>query len=380
MPENEKQTPPDRGPPAGDQGPRRSGLEKALKWVGAITAILSLIFGLVKLAELVSDVGERQRQIAELHKVGKQQQSAADYEGAWASFEQALKAAEPGGQLAKLTGQLSDERRALREAQEDLAMEWLRNLSVPKGKTFSDVVDKLVAVVHRGAASASGARKADLLAHLGWADFLRWRDGNRRLNPERQYREALEIDPANPYAHAHLGHWMLWAGEKPQEARQHFSSALASGRAREYVRGIQLAAVRNRGSDGDREFLAVVNDMRKNGEKLGSRTRSDVYSIYSFACAMRHDASRLAGLLAAVPATEQLATFQALFYGANDEDFDAGRRQGRDACLATLMEAAGQQEEALRTWLAIRQNLPPGNGSRLGDRAQDAMKRLSTRR
>ena len=75
-----------------------------LKWVGGITAILSLLFGLQQTIQLVSNLRERQRHIAELYKVGKLQQSTADYKGAWASFEQALKTAEAGEQLPKLTG------------------------------------------------------------------------------------------------------------------------------------------------------------------------------------------------------------------------------------------------------------------------------------
>jgi hypothetical protein len=227
-------------------------LERSLKWVGGVTAVLSLIFGLRQITQIVSDVRERQRQVAELSKIGKLQQGAADYESAWGSFEQALKTAESGGQLAKLTGQLSAERRELRKAQEDLAMEWAENARPSRGQTFSDVVDKVVPVLNRGITSASGARKADLLAHFGWANFLRSRDGRQDLNPEQQYREALEIDPTNPYAHAHWGHWNLWRSEKKmEEARGHFSAAIAAGRARGYVRKIQFAAWKNLRGEGD---------------------------------------------------------------------------------------------------------------------------------
>jgi hypothetical protein len=345
-----------------------------MKWVGGITTILSLIFGLHQITQLLSEVRERQRHIAELHKAGKQQQGAADYEGAWASFEQALKTAEQGGQLAKLTGQLGKERLEQREAQEDLAMEWLENIRASQDQTFSDIADKLVPVLMRGFANSSGPRKADLLAHVGWANFLRWRESNFQFNPEQQYREALEIDSANPYAHAHWGHWRLWRRETLADAKRHFSAALASGRARDYVRKIQLAALKNFGEEGEGEFLAVVNDMRKNNEKIDSRTRSDVYSIYYFAF---NRGDRLQKLLAAVPATEQLATFRALFY---DMDFDESKRLSREAYLATLQEAAGQREEALRTWLALRSSLPANEAGSLVAGADAAIKRLSLRR
>lgn len=330
------------------------------------------------MTQIVSDVRERQRQVAELSKIAKLQQGAADYESAWASFEQAFKTAESGGQLAKLTGQLSEERRELRTAQEDLAMEWLENARPSGGQTFSTIVDKLVPVLNRGIADASGARKADLLAHFGWANFLRSRDGRQGLNPEQQYREALEIDPTNPYAHAHWGHWNLWRSEKKmEEARGHFSAAIAVGRARGYVRKIQLAAWKNLRGEGNGEFLKVVNDMRKNNETIELQNRSDLYSIYSFACAARYDADGFAKLTASVPATEQLATFRALFYG---EDFDESRRPGRDVCLATLLEAAGQKDEALQTWLTLRQKFPRKDTGSLSARVHEAITRLAPRR
>jgi len=380
MPKNQETTKGSERPSSeGDKAPRDK-LATLLKWIGAVTAILSLIFAIQRVTQLVSDLREQQRQIAELREVGKLQLSTSDYDGAWASLEQALKVAESGGMLDKLTGQLSEEAIELRLAQEDLAMEWLKHVRISDGQTFSSFVDKLAPVLNRGLANATGARKADILAHVGWAIFLRWRDGNLELDPEPQYRQAVEIDSTNPYAHAHFGHWILWRRKNPEDAKQHFAAALASGRSRDYVRSIQLAALKNFGSDGEGDFLVAVNDMRKNGEKIDAPTSRNLYTIYSFTCSNRYDADRFAKLLAAVPATEQLATFQALFYGARDEDFNQWSRPGRDACSATLLEAAGQREEALRIWQALRQKFPPKDGGSLAVRAQDAIKRLSPRR
>lgn len=347
-----------------------------LKWVGGVTAILSLVFALHQLTQLVSDVRERRRTTDELYKVGKVQQAAADYAVAWVSFDQGLKAAEPGGQLAKLTGQLDGAQRQLREAQEDLAMEWLENVSVStsRGETFSDVVAKLVPVLHRGIATSNGPRKADLLAHVGWADFLRWRDGRRELNPEPQYRQALEIDPGNPYAHAYWGHWKLWTRREASlvDAREHFRAALASGRVRAHVRKMQLAAIGNLGRDGDEELFRLVNDMRKSNETIDAGTSSRVYGIYSSACLPRNQ-DRLAQLFAVVPAAEHLATFRALFSGG---DFDTGKARERDACLAVLLETAGQRDEARRLWVTLSQGFSPADRE-WRDRADAAIKRLS---
>jgi hypothetical protein len=355
-----------------------------MKWIGAATAVLSLGFGLQQVIQLVSEVRERQRKSAELHSIAKLQQEAGDYQAAWTTYERALEAAEPGGQLAKLTGQLGEERRRLREAQEDLATAWVANLSVntSRGETFSGFMEKLDPVLNRGVANSTGVRKADLLAHAGWATFLKWRDGKRNLNPEQQYKQVLQIDLRNPYAHAYLAHWRLWTRREAamSEAKNHFAAALASGRARNRVRQLQLAAMRNLSSDGDAEFIAVVNDMRKNKEPIDPRTRSDLYSVYSFACSLRYDPEKFARFSEAAPIGEQLATFQELFFGPDATDAAEWRHSGHETCLAQMLELAGEPEKALPVWRALSQKFPAQRGNQYGDRAHQALQRLQSGR
>jgi hypothetical protein len=132
-------------------------LATVLKWVGATTALLSLVFGLRQLTLLISDARDRQRQVTELIAVAELQQEARDYGAAWKSL----------GKAADVRA--TDSR--IRTAQEDLAMAWLDDIRGDQGPApFSATVDMLVPVMSRGAVAAEGARKADLLAHLGWAD------------------------------------------------------------------------------------------------------------------------------------------------------------------------------------------------------------------
>ena len=361
----------------GDREPR------LLKWVGGITAVLSLVFAVQQAVQLVSDSRERQRQITELRSVGSLQRDSGDYRASWATFERAIETAEPSGQLAKLTGQLSDQRRQLREAQEDLAMTWLENLQVrsSEGETFSTVIEPLDPVLNRGIASSDGPRKADLLAHAGWATFLKWRDGQRRLDPDPQYVQALAIDATNPYANAYRAHWLLWTKreEAMPDARPLFTAALSSGRVTAHVRRIQLSALKNLGSDGEAEYVAAVNDMRLKGETIDPQTRSDLYAVYWFACGLREDADRLTQLSAQVPVPEQLAMFQTLYFGADKRGPTDNPRPGADACLAVLYEAAGQPEQALAVWTELAARFPLQSGNRIGDRAREASKRLRSK-
>jgi hypothetical protein len=130
----------------------------------------------------------------------------------------------------------------------------------------------------------------------------------------------------------------------------------------------------NLGEEGDEEFLRVVNEMRKNNEKIDASTGTQMYSIYWFAC---RNPARSAKVFAAVPITEQIATYRALFYG---EDFDEGKARQRDACLAALLEAAGQREEALQIWITLRRGFSAAWDREWRERADEAIKRLSSKR
>jgi hypothetical protein len=312
-----------------------------LKWVGGVTAVLSLVFAVQKFTQMITDTRERQRTTSELYRVGKMQESSADYAAAWSSFEQGLKTAEPGGQLAKLMGRLDEERRQLREAQEDLAMRWLENLRVnaSKGESFTDAVAPLTPVLTRGITASSGARKADLLAHLGWANFLRWRDGQRELTPDRHYQEALVADSLNPYAHAYLAHWSLWTRGQAAlpEANAHFAAALRSRRARAEVRSKQTAALINLSDAGETTLLRTVAEMVRGNELVDVSTRSRIYGIYWSSCprpgtTIPRNAERFEAIRAALPAAEHAAMVRTLF----GDGFDQWPVSERQACLAAL--------------------------------------------
>ena len=349
-------------------------LDTPLKLIGAVTALISLVLGANQVTKVFSEAGERRRHVEELQRVASQQQKNADFAAAWATLDQASTAADQGSYLTNLLGRLDENRLAVRTAQEDLAMAWLRDVRVPGGGKFSDVVDPLAAVVTRGVVSASGVRKADLLGHLGWAYFLKSRDGSTAGRPEEAYRDALAIDPANPFAHAHWGHWIMWRRGSVEEARRHFSAAVAAGRERPYVRRIQLAALRLYGSaETESALLRAVDEIRRNNEPIDPSPRRDVFYIYYSAFNSEESLQRVLGIL---PPAEHLATIRALFF---EPDFDHTRAPLRDAIVALLQEAAGSRDESLATWRAVRAELPRGGDSRVADRADAAIARLSGR-
>jgi tetratricopeptide (TPR) repeat protein len=300
-----------------------------------VTALLALLILLQQASSVFAEIRNRQRQVDELQAVADQQQRAGQFQQAWASLDQAAATAAKSSYLATLASRPEIERQAVRTAQENLAMAWLERASASGGARFSEAVDPLLPVVASGAANATGRRKADLLAHLGWAHFLKSRDGGADpIDPEALYRQALAVDPSNPYAHVHWGHWLAWQRRSIDEATAQFAAALASGRARPYVRSLQLAALQLASTGTSQAaYLAAVADMVRNQEPVPPAVRTVVYGLYSRVC---DDDARLARLLAAVPAATHIAVIRALFF---DVDFDSTREPQRDACLARLQAA-----------------------------------------
>ena len=215
-----------------------------LKWIGVVTALLSLLLLLNQASKVFAEIRDRQRQVGELQATADQQQRAGAFQEAWTSLERADSTAGQGSYLSRLARSPETEHLAIRTAQEDLAMAWLERAFAAGGSRFSDTVDPLLPTLTRGVDTAAGRRKADLLAHVGWAHFLKSRDGGAEpIDPEPFYHQAIEADPANPYAHSHWGHWLAWERRPLDEATAQFDAGLASGRARPYVRSLQLAAL-----------------------------------------------------------------------------------------------------------------------------------------
>lgn len=338
---------------------RRRLIPTALKWVGGFTAVLSLIFGLQQLAESVSALRQRNRQTKELLRTSQMQEAAHDYPAAWDSMAEA-------DRLTKGSGEV-------RMAQESLAMDWLENARLgPDQQRFSDIVGKVAPILDRAASTASSARKADLLAHLGWAEFLRSRDGVAALTPDHYYEEALKIDPQNAYARAMLGHWILWRGGKVADAREQFALALAGGSHRDYVRRMQLSGYENVHTDeADMELVRAVGDMLTKGEQVDPETRRALWAIYSLH--FGSEEARRQPLLAAMPPADQLATFSLLF---DVSDFDQSKFVSREFYRAILEEAAGRRTQALQTLLSVRPKLTRDSGMR--NEIEQSIKRWSS--
>lgn len=238
---------------------------------------------------------ENARKIKEFLDVGKLQQSRGEYAEAWESFSRAAA--------------LNEDDPEIRTAQEDLVMKWLDNFRINDGQTFSQVLAPITPILDRGLLTAESSRKADLQAHIGWAAFLRFKRGESTLLPEEEYRKALSLDPDNPYANAMLGHWILWTTKDVAAARQHFDAAIAAGRAEDYVRKLQFAALQNaQTAEADVEMIGVANEMRKKGQPVEPENKSGIWFVY-YLFLRDSEEYKTEKLLQVIPPEEHLATF-----------------------------------------------------------------------
>jgi tetratricopeptide (TPR) repeat protein len=305
---------------------------------------------------------ERRRAIAQLLSSEAVRLSAGDYASAWKTLEQAASIDAGSGKV--------------QHAQEDVAMQWLENIRVSGNHTFSEITEKLEPVLTRGATSAKSLqRQADLLSHLGWSYFLRRRDSPSGPAPESAYRDALQKDPSNPYAHAMWGHWILWNHQGFAKANEQFAAALASPRnVRPYVRGLQISALMNvHSSHYEEETIRVANAIRKEHGDLSPDRRSSILYIYTIRMVPLNGDTP--AFLNALPPVESLATFDWLA-----EKTDAGDSDGlRSYCRSRLLEAAGRTDEALASYRSLQAQFTPDRSGALLDATRQAIGRLTAK-
>lgn len=262
----------------------------------------------------------------------------------------------------------------VQQLQEDVAMEWILEARVEAGtETFGEAIRPAVAVIDASLAQAEGTRRADLLAHSGWAAFLMWRDGNRRLDPAEWYREALTIDPVNPYANAMLAHWQIFRGDDITGATRLFAAALQAKRAIDAVRTLQWAAYGNSSSPAaDVELVRLADSTRRAGVPITVGQAQRLWRPYYFAVPVSRTRERDV-LLDSLPADDHIATIDWAFtdYTAGDES----RRRTTRFYGALLHGKAGRQERAAAELRALQRELEPHPGP-LQDAVAAAIGRL----
>jgi tetratricopeptide (TPR) repeat protein len=344
----------------GKRPQRWSGL---LKTIGAVSAALSFLLVLNQVTGVLQDFRIHHKEFREAMKIGDQAQERQDYPAAFASFKHAV--------------ELDPIDRKAQDSETKAAMLWLENAETTQNQTFTDIVSQILPVLDRALANAKGQAAADILAHMGWADFLRYREGTREgPEIEQSLQRAITIDKNNPYAQVMSGFWVLWQGGSVDSADGHFAAALASGRERAYVRSLQIAALINScRKNVDVALLRVANEMRKNGEPLSHSRRAEVLEC-TIGARVR-DRDKLVTALSALPPAEMLSTYDWLYDGYSNswDDNKGGRRQFVEA---NLDEIAGYDAQALPIYKSLQKSLA-GTRSAMVVPVNEAIKRIAAR-
>jgi hypothetical protein len=231
-------------------------------------------------------------------------------------------------------------------------------------------------VLARGAAAGKGERSADLLAHMGWADFLRSRQGVGGLDPTQHYRRAVEIDPGNVFAHTMWGFEILRKGGSVTDANRHFAVALESKRKREYVRHMQISALLwAHDPQLESEAIRVANELRKGGETMpaGAPDASDIWRLWNIYYSRLISGHDKAKFLATLSPADHLATFRWLY---PENQLPKEKYHLYRYILAQLQELNGDRTNALASYRLLRSELGNNPGPLL-NASNEAIKRLS---
>lgn len=319
-----------------------------MSWVGGITALIGLF---ASIAGGVTWYINHHKQQAELNAkmaLAEEQAKQGEYQAAIQSYGDILKA--------------DPLYRPALDEQLNTAMLWVEHFHVVAredqnaAELAAPALDQIMAILDAGLTRSKGLQAADVQAHIGWAHWLNQHIAEREFGPvaEQNLRAALATDPSNVYANAMLGNWILQNGGSLTEAIHHLDLAVSTGKARPFVRGLQLGGLIYLDKKGRRaELVKAANDMRKSGEPLDEDHRRRILG-FCFDPVVT-DLGEFSESLSAAPPDETWKTYLWL-----DEMPEDGQSQStvHDLLAANLLELSGKRQEALEKYRLLQQQLP----------------------
>jgi tetratricopeptide (TPR) repeat protein len=337
---------------------RLSALSYVTKAIAGASAAVAAVTAIVQGYSAVDDYLSRRGNFRDLVKVADSQLSSGEYNAAFNSNAKALDV-EPNDSVAL-------------EQRARIAMRWLENVRIsskPDAKTFGDIVDPLEEILIRRSASARGQELADAKAHIGWARFLRSRDGASVPHIMDEFNEAISLDRDNMYAHVMRGFFIVWQREPIENALPDFDAALRSGIDPEFSDRMILAGLTNFDDEADRfAAIAYANKIRKSGRPIDARSINRLLWYYEYGLS---DLQYLTRLSEALPLEEHIAN---LYWLAKNQSAD--RLLNTSVLGGYFLEKAGRRSEALAIYKkAVASSA--GSGSRAVSLAQSGIHRLS---
>jgi len=344
----------------------KRGWPVIMGWVGGITALIGLFASLAGGVEWFLNHQKHKAEVQTKMALAQAQANQAEYQASFQNDGDILKA-DPLYRPA-LDQQLTT------------AMLWVEDfhVSAREGQDAANpaalALDQVFPILDAGLTRSKGSSAADIQAHIGWAHWLNHHIAEREFGTaaENGLRAALALDPTNVYANAMLGNWMLQNGGNLSEAVQHLDAAVSTGKARPFVRKLQLGALIYLEQKGARAALVkAATDMRKAGEPLDESTKRRILGFCFDPVVV--DSNELAESLAAVPPEEAWKTYLWLDSMAKDTQ---GEKEFSDFVAANLLDLQGKQKESLEKLRQLQRQLADRPGS-LKNSVDAAVARLS---
>jgi tetratricopeptide (TPR) repeat protein len=340
-----------------------------MAWVAGASAIIGLIASLA--AGVTWFINHHQQNSEAQAKLALAQTQArqGDYQASIQTYSEILKA-DP-----------SDNRAV--EEQLDITMLWVENYQGPEsgGQSASDQaaveIGNMIVVLEAGLSRTKGPRAADVEAHLGWAHWLNEKIAQRESGQaaEQNLRAALATDPANVYANAMLGNWMLQNGGDFPAATHLLDVAVSTGKQRHFVRKMQVGGLLYNAHAGARaELVKIANAMRNSGEDLDEGSKSRILGFCFGPIASDH--KELVESLSAVDPDDAWKTFLWLDDSHKDGDDAKAQLLTRGFIQANLLEISGNKQEALAKYRSLLAD-SAGHGYALESSLRAAIARLS---
>ena len=217
-------------------------LGQLLKWVGGVTAVLSLVAGSLQLSDLYQDWRKKQRIATNYVAAARLQFNTGELANASALLEKA-EAIDPINEDLKIfridlvmnklqqyieTTPVADwvmTCRLYKDERGRVQYDWT-NLTTKRDylRKFFDAQNAL-ATLALGAVGAKGARKAEILAHMAWLDILVYKQRDEH-DLESLFAQAFDADPGNAYARLMYAGWLMQDNNRIRDPNGQLAAAV----------------------------------------------------------------------------------------------------------------------------------------------------------
>ena len=322
--------------------------------VGVAAAGIGYITDGVEFFTGIGEYFEDRSEVRSLIAAADERLVRSDFEAAWQTNAKAL--------------ELAPNDAAAEEQQARVAMKWLENIG---GASDGKVIDPLKAVLIERLADTKGRERADVRAHIGWANLLLSRAGGPQADIAAEFDAAIGEDPGNLYGHVMRGYWILLSsgGGSLDRARADLDLALASTIDPAFSDRLTMSGLMSRTSD---EFIMgsieYANKIRRTARNIDAGTKRTLLFYYSTCL---RDMDLLAKISAALPPDEQ-STFLDWLRQAEMPDRD---KRVATYFMAFFAERAGNRENALGLYRELV-STSPGATEDLFRLSETAVRRL----